>query len=262
MESWTPPKDFTQGLKKLNRIAVGGQGSVWGLDNEGNVWKWTGFEWKNIMQKLDYLSVGADGAAYGVKDCNIMKFDPWHNRFELLPDVPKARKISVGNQDKVWTIGLDGRPFKIIKGKSFKYRGSNEITMKHISVGADGTVWAIERDTRNIYRWSSDANNWEPIPGVMRVVSVGGKNSVWGVGLDEKLYVWQESSKEWEAKGTVPFASIQQSATGERGASLSVAADGTVIGTLGGNDAIVMHDDTAEHTKIQLSGKSINRQHH
>jgi len=59
----------------MQKIAIGGQGNVWGLKKNHEVLKWTGFEWRKVPNvTLDYISVGADGAAWGVKDQKGIRF--------------------------------------------------------------------------------------------------------------------------------------------------------------------------------------------
>src|SRR3990167_7555319 len=46
MAHWQPPVSFHSGM--IKKISIGGMGNVWGLDNAGSVFKWTGFNWKNL----------------------------------------------------------------------------------------------------------------------------------------------------------------------------------------------------------------------
>jgi len=227
MNQWAPPPAFARDGRRMEKIAIGGQGNVWGLKTNHEVMKWTGFEWKKIGTSLDYISVGADGAAWGVKATKIYCWDPWYSKFNVV-DGPELKKVSVGNAGKVWGISGDSDVFKFSR-KGWKKRGDKK--MKHISVGADGSVWAIENETNFVYSWMSRENEWKQMPGQMKHISVGGQNVVWGVNADNELYHWIEQANKWV------FVSENQ-----RMKSVSVAADGTVLGL-------------QDKTKTRLSGK-------
>jgi hypothetical protein len=74
-------------------------------------------------------------------------------------------KVSVGNSGKIWGVSLRNEVFKY-SPHGWKKRG--ELSMKHVSVGADGSVWAIENQTNSIYRWLSKTNEWYKVSAPLR----------------------------------------------------------------------------------------------
>jgi hypothetical protein len=225
----TPPAFTTSRESRgMEKIAIGGQGNVWGMKKNHEVLKWTGFEWKKVPGvAMAYISVGADGAAWGVSmDSRVMRWDPWFSRFvEVVTPTPML-KISVGNSGKIWGISATNEVFKY-RPNGWKKRG--DLTMKHISVGADGSVWAIENQSNAVYRWLSKTNEWSKVSAPlvaggaeekMKHISVGGQNVVWGVSTQNVLYHWIEPEQRWQnvTDQDVPLKGV------------SVAADGTVVG--------------------------------
>ena len=51
--------------------------------------------------------------------------------------------------------------------------------LKHVSVGADATVWGVKSGDA-LFRHNSD-NTWTHIPGLLKQVSVGNANNTWGI---------------------------------------------------------------------------------
>ncbi|MBL9041547.1 MAG: hypothetical protein JNM83_08090 [Myxococcales bacterium] len=85
-------------------------------------------------------------------------------------------------------------------------------SLKHVSVGADGTVWGVNASDQ-IFRRSGDT--WEHIPGALKQVSVGSVSQVFGVNSSDMIYRWLGGG--WEQ---IP-GSLKH---------VSVGADGTVWG--------------------------------
>jgi len=119
--SWrcaVPPAKFIEGAKELQRIAVGGQGNVWGIGKSGGIFKWTGFEWRKVGGELDYISVGADGAACGVRNGVLYHWDPWDMQFKQMPSAQVMAKVSVGNQSCIWAITYETElPLSLIRSR-------------------------------------------------------------------------------------------------------------------------------------------------
>lgn len=226
-----PPAHFNEVTDHFRTISVGGQGAVWGITHDNKVWTWNGFSWHQINGvSLTSISVGADGAACGVNsNGDVVVWDPWNVRFRTLPDAPKLKRVSVGNATKIWGLGIDNTVYKYRGGSRWKPRGITK--MQSVSVGADGTVWALDQEG-NPHRWVSDVNSWLRIdaPVKLRQITVGGAKSVWGVDHSAQLYKW--TGTQWQAT-ELKFGHV------------SAAADGTVLGIL-----------NSEGVKLKVEGLS------
>ncbi|MGN6821430.1 MAG: tectonin domain-containing protein, partial [Candidatus Nitrosocosmicus sp.] len=110
---------FVQVPGALSDIAVGADGTVWGLGNpngNGNIWKYNGNDFVQVPGALD--------------------------------------KIAVGNKDNVWGLNRDGLIYKY-DGSNFQQVPGK---LRDIAVGADDTVWGLNSNkyTDNIYRWDGN----------------------------------------------------------------------------------------------------------
>lgn len=91
--------------------------------------------------------------------------------------------------------------------------------LKHVSVGADGTVWGVNAND-DIWRGTGNFG-WEQMPGKLKQISVGSATDVWGVNSNDDIYRWQGSG--WhQVPGKLKH--------------VSVARDGTVWGVNGNDD--------------------------
>ncbi len=76
--------------------------------------------------------------------------------------------------------------------------------LKHVSVGADGTVWGVN-SADQIFR--TTGGGWEHIPGALKQVSVGSASQVWGVNSADQIYRWTGGG--WEhVPGGLKHASV------------------------------------------------------
>ncbi|MGN6623000.1 MAG: tectonin domain-containing protein, partial [Candidatus Nitrosocosmicus sp.] len=117
---------------------------------EGNTYKWDGTNFQQTDGELNQIAVGADGTVWGVQglsgidparpdDYNgdIYKYDG--TNFQQVPG--QLKQIAVGNKDNVWGVNS--------KDWIYKYDGTHFVRvdvggfLKAVFVGADGTVWGI-----------------------------------------------------------------------------------------------------------------------
>lgn len=130
----------------------------------------------------------------GVRNGIGLKLNPWTMQFHPIIDSPQLRAISVGHSAKIWGVGESGFPYKYRIDGRWKQRGTRKI--KHISVGADGGVWAIEENTFNVLRWHSEKNDWElidppPECGIPKRIYTTSKRSVMITDHNGKPWKWK-----------------------------------------------------------------------
>jgi virginiamycin B lyase len=96
--------NYVQVPGALEHIAVGADGSVWGLNSNtytDNIYKWDGNNFQQFPGALEHIAVGADGSVWGLDSGGLIyKYDG--NNFVKVPVV--ADQISVGNKDNVWGV--------------------------------------------------------------------------------------------------------------------------------------------------------------
>lgn len=50
----------------MHKIAVGGPGQVWGLDQLDLIYKWHGSNWDKVIGALSSIAVSKDGDVWGI----------------------------------------------------------------------------------------------------------------------------------------------------------------------------------------------------
>ena len=105
--------------------------------------------WTPVHGSLKYVSVGADGAVWGVNyEDEIYRWNGsgWNQIAGSL------KQISVGNASNVWGVNSDDEIYRRSGNSWTQVSGA----LKHVSVANDGTVWGVNDDDE-IYRWNGSS---------------------------------------------------------------------------------------------------------
>ncbi len=214
---------------KLKQISVGSASNVWGVNASNEIFLWNGSRWTQVPGGLKYVSSGADGSVWGVNPSD--EIFMW-NGSTWTKIAGGLNQISSGGFGNVWGVNKDGqivsRSFKggdqaaaqppvastppaatSSAGTSWKLHSG---ALKYVSVGSDGTTWALDASDR-ISRWNG--SGWSNVPGGLKQISVGNASHVWGVNGSDQIFRWSGSS--WD----LILGSLKQ---------VSVGSDGTVWG--------------------------------
>jgi len=150
----------------LSQISAAGDGTVWGLDQAGTIYRRDGVTWTPIQGALTRISVGSKAEVWGVNDKsgNIFRWnaDPgnpgWIGPIEG-PATTKLVDVSVAADGSVWGVGKDKKAYWRRKNYFMPAAwGPNGVPggmdMTQVSVGSSAQVWAVDGGTGEIYRWS------------------------------------------------------------------------------------------------------------
>ena len=180
--------------------------------------------WKQIEGTCANAAIGNDD--YIISTTGNQAFGrtiagPWVNLYGGLSQVDTKGGIHVGVANIGQYAGQYGGPI-------YKATNGNNWTplpgaAKYISIGADGEFWCVN-NPGNIYRWNG-TNDWILMPGGALQVAVGDKDNVWIVGGNSILHNWTGST--WvQSKTPALIKYVSVSAGGRRIAALGV--DGNI----------------------------------
>ncbi|MCP4126451.1 MAG: hypothetical protein GY753_05235 [Gammaproteobacteria bacterium] len=120
------------------------------------------------------------------------------------PNTFRYKKISSNIAVDALDVSLDGVVVALSGNKlylwdkdsqSFALQGSSQ-QLDQISIG-DGAIWGLSG--RTAYRWDSDNSDFVKISGAFSTLTVAKEDdAVYAIGLDGKLYHWDESYEDWE----------------------------------------------------------------
>lgn len=185
----------------LSSIAVGADGTVWGLNSSQEVFELLNalaFAYQTLTPaagSLSSISVGADGSIWGLTGSAVEYFDRGTQNFQPASlGTPALAQISVGTGADVW--GVD--PF----GNIFQYNPSSQTwnnipgELNFVQVGADGSVWGINAaDLTFTYDFVN--SGWINIPGTLQTLSVGADGTVWGINAQQRIYRFDAATQSW-----------------------------------------------------------------
>ncbi|OSQ36716.1 hypothetical protein TMES_16665 [Thalassospira mesophila] len=135
----------------------------------------------NTEKTAKTLAIGADGSVFGLDDGgNILR---WSNRKRQFDSFPGTLvRISVDKDDHPWGLSALGRVFRH-DGK--RWRQIYNATASDISVGYDGTVLGTNAAGR-LFRLNAAQTRFEPVPGTrISRVATGPDGTPWTVRTDK-----------------------------------------------------------------------------
>ena len=91
------------------------------------------------------------------------------------------KHVSVGADGTVWGVGPRGKVWARRGGRWREKRGR----VKQLDVGDGGEIWAVGNDDR-IYRWSG--RSWRVVAGRLKQISVGEDGRVWGTNANDRIF--------------------------------------------------------------------------
>jgi hypothetical protein len=205
-------QSFQQMPGNLAQVAVGNNGSVWGLTSAQQIYRW------NIdLQKFDrkpgalaQIAVGMEGAAWGLNAAQeIYRFSPDAQAFVKITG--RLAQIAVGNDAAVW--GLNAAQ------EIYHYNCATQRFdripgyLKQISAGADGDVWGVN-NAGAVYRYNVDSQLFIRVPGVLAQVKVGNAGAVWGLDFSGQPYRYDARLNGFQAVSGA-FTQLVAGADGE-----------------------------------------------
>lgn len=162
----------------LKHVSVGRGNTVWGVNANDNIYRWNGSRWNKVSGLLKQISVGSDGEVYGVNaNDNIYRWNgsSWTKLNGLL------KQVSVGNSKHIWGVNAQGFIYQR-DTRNNRWSRIEGLTAKYVSVNDSGQVWAVDNEDK-IYR--RQGTTWKRVSGLLKQLSVGPDNEVWGVNAND-----------------------------------------------------------------------------
>ncbi|MEK9843621.1 tectonin domain-containing protein [Thalassospira sp.] len=166
----------------LVRIAVDADGNPWGISTLGRVFRHTGNLWKQIPGATGSdIAIGGDGSVV-IADAsgNLSKLNDTMTRFDRIPG--QGISVAVAPDGTPWTIRSDGLVQRCDTSpcKIIRQRA------KSISIGPDGSVYVVS-DTQFLMRLAANGEDFEVVltPGhIPESAAVGPNGFPWVVTKD------------------------------------------------------------------------------
>lgn len=175
------------------------------------------------------VSVGEDGTTWALgtnfrygRNFHIYRKNACGGTWNLVPG--GIVQITVGNTDIVWGVNVDEQIFRWNPSVS-QWAGPVGSGFSHVSAASDGTVWAVRARDGVAFTWNGSTFQEMKNGNNLLLVECGSKGHVWGINRKGLVYRWNGNSWEY--------------GRGSNLKSISVSADGTVVGTNNLNQAFI-----------------------
>ena len=200
----------------LAQIAVGSSGAVWGINYQQHIYEWDSAhsQWRQVPGLLKQIAVGADGDAWGLDgESAIWHYDAQTGYFTELQGA--LTQIAVGSAGTVYGLDVNGGIYWYNIGTRAFQKIANSSGFGQIAVGVDGDVWAVKDAVA--YHYDVLHNTMDATSGSITQVALGFGAAVFGLNAGGEIYQWNAISASWvEIPGNLH--------------SMAVGANGTVWG--------------------------------
>lgn len=214
---------FWQIAGTLFNVSVGSDGAVWGVREDGAIYRHTGdvaAPWERMPGTLRRIDVGRSTRVWGANSQDqIYRWEPGRNTWERIDGA--LHHISVASDNTVWGIGEKDRIHRWSQGAWVRVDGA----LRQLSVGSAAHVWGVN-DADDIYRRDVAAEKWIRVPGKLRLVTVDATGTeVWGLNSEHEIFRWDEASQTW----TLHEGSLVTLSVGALGALWGVNSEGSIF---------------------------------
>lgn len=211
---------------QLQQVSVGSASQIVGVNQNGNIWRYSGGNWTQLPGALTNVSVASDGALWGINSAgNIYR---WLNGDWSLVAGPTGqgtpKQISVGSASQVWMVTTTGAIFHRVEPGWALVPGG----LTNVSVSASGYVMGVNQGG-GVFQWTG-GNDWRQVlgsPGApfIQISNTGSlSQNMWAVAQDGGIYF--NNGAGWiHVNGALSW--------------VAAASDGTVWGANAGNNVYI-----------------------
>ncbi|WP_417827150.1 tectonin domain-containing protein [Thalassospira povalilytica] len=179
-------RDFESFPGSLVRIAVDPEGLPWGISNLGRVFFNTGVKWEQVRDATaSNIAIGSDGTVV-IADASgtLFMFDENSKRFKRIQGA--AIDVAVSPEGGVWGINADGFVLRCETSpcKVLPQKATD------ISIGPDGRVWVVS-DQKRLRRLQEDGSTFDMVATLgqeLRDVASGPNGLPWFVSTNGKVF--------------------------------------------------------------------------
>lgn len=180
----------------LAQIAVGSSGAVWGINYQQHIYEWDSAQsqWRQIPGLLKQIAVGADGDVWGLDAASGI----WHYNAQAgyFSEVPGAlTQIVAGSAGTVYGLNANGGIYWYNIGTQVFQQIAYSSRFSQIAVGVDGDLWAVKDAVA--YHYDVLHNTMDTTPGSITQVTLGFGAAVFGLNAGGQIYQWNAVSGNW-----------------------------------------------------------------
>ncbi len=192
------------------KAAINSQGELWNISREGLASRYNGNgNWTPQANGINAreISVGKRGSVWLIDTKNDLYKWEKENSFDVIGG--RLSQISVGFGGETWGVNDSGNIYKRVGSNwtHINYGIYGLLKFKHVSVGNNGVVWAVDTGNR-VWRYNGN-NTWSaggPSNGRLVKVDIGPNGQVWGINQGGNIY--QLLNGNWVHRNRKPWSSF------------------------------------------------------
>jgi len=202
---------WASGALDFSQVAVGSSSAIWGINSVGDIFELnpTTQTWSTVPGNLSQIAVGSDGSVWGLNSVGfIYTYNTQTQSFQQIPGT--LTQIAVGFDGAVWGLNSSEQIYRFNPGaQAFEYVAGS---LAQLSVGTDGDVWGINY-LGNIYHFDRLTQGWQQTPGTLKAISVGSGSNVFGLNPESYLFKFDAADDTWNQLNA-QLRSVSASANG------------------------------------------------
>jgi tectonin-like protein len=235
------------------RIDIDPKGDPWIINADGSVSVYKNQTWQFIEANLVDISISPEGQVFGVNDRGYLtQWQPKLKNWKRVSKFANVSSVSIGLNAKPWLVLKDGKVFalnayqkqieevvsqeteatnqqaglsdderraqSVEAATSAKPLPRNFINIvgkaSEIGIGSDGSVFIIEHNSLNIFRYSEEQDKFFKFPGELKRISVTPDGNPWGINPFGDVVRYKDN--HWEkVKGIEKASDIDISHQGD-----------------------------------------------
>ncbi len=196
-----------------------------------------------------FVASGADGVTWGIDNDGQVRRYTGKDHWDIMPG--SLSQISVANADNVWGVNAEGNVYSW-HDEAYSWNQISGLSSQvvWVSVGNDGTVWAVDIN-QNEYEYQ-DNNFWrlsppQNSPNLIQI-SVRNSNEVWGIvehiSGNSNIYLYQNNS--WRALGSNAPGDVISLSVASDGAVFGVNSNAQIYRRITDNNWQLYEGDLAQ----------------
>ena len=198
---------FLQVPGQLQIVSAGGEGQVWSLNAQEEIYHLVNGTFQRQAGALKHLAVGPDGEIWGINQAQEIYCTLWfwssnnpeyydrcaiNGTFSSIPG--SLTSLTIGNWQQVWGLNARNEIYRFNHRTNRFEQIPGEL--KTIAAGPD-EVWGVNSQNQ-IYRFNWSTERFEQVQGSLKTITVGFNNEIWGLNSQGRIFRYDRVNRRFE----------------------------------------------------------------